>query len=358
MFDHTHYVPVLKGKEGEYLALRELADTVKDGLTPLIEIPSIPYDYANDAPAKTIDEHLAKVTEKIQNCWGVKRPVFVDFDLLLPTEVMSDGRQPLTYVFEGARTVNLHTIPVTGINRTTEYQDAVKTANDTDGFGICIRLESDDLNDPDLNTKVNDLLTMFGELPQNIDMVVDFGAIVAGVSAAILAAANSLIASIPLVRDWRTFTFAASGFPPDLSDLTPRTISLIPRTEWTLWQNLVSRRLLRFPTFGDYAIAHPVVTEVDPRIMKMSAQLRYTSDEHWLVFKARNVKDYGFGQFNDICRALIGRPEYKGAAFSWGDNQIGVCAAPGGPPGNATTWRRIGTNHHLTFVVDQIANLP
>jgi hypothetical protein len=70
---------------------------------------------------------------------------------------MADGRQPLKYVFDNARSLNLHAIPVTGIDRTAAYQDAVKDANDTDRFGICIRLESDDLNDPDLETKIDDL---------------------------------------------------------------------------------------------------------------------------------------------------------------------------------------------------------
>ena len=34
MFDHTHYVPILKGKEGEFSALRELKAETKDLLTP------------------------------------------------------------------------------------------------------------------------------------------------------------------------------------------------------------------------------------------------------------------------------------------------------------------------------------
>lgn len=360
MFDHTHYVPILKGREGEYSALRELTSTVKDGFTPLLEIPSIPYDFANDAPAKTVDDHLEKVAQKIESCWGAGRPLFIDLDLIPPPEVMADGSQPLKYVFDTARALSLHSIPVTGINRTTDYQSAVREAYDTDHFGICIRLESDDLNDPDLETRLDDLLASLGIVAHDADMVVDFGAITESSSGTLLIAANSIIASVPKVHDWRTFTLAASAFPQDLSHLNPRTITALPRTEWTIWQNLAARRsrLIRLPTFSDYAIAHPVATEVDPRLMKMSAQLRYTSDNHWMVYKARNVRDYGFGQFNDICRALIGRPEYKGSGFCWGDNQISVCAAPGGPTGNATTWRRIGTNHHLTFVVDQIASLP
>jgi hypothetical protein len=362
LFDHTHYVPILKGKEGEYSALRELTRTIKDGLTPLIEIPSIPYDFENDVPAKTVDAHLAKVVQKIETCWGADRPVSLDLDWISPSERMADGSHPLKYIFDNARDAALHAIPVTGINRPTAYQDAVKDANDTDHFGLCIRLEPDDLNDwADLQVRLNDLLAFFGLFAHDIDVVVDFESIASPTAASPIAMAmNSVITNLPLVRDWRTLTFAASAFPQDLSNMSPRTITPVSRTEWLIWQSLAVRRarLIRLPTFGDYAISHPIPNEIDPRLMKMSAQLRYTADTEWFVFKARNVRDYGYEQFNDICRALITKPYYKGAAFSWGDNAINLCAVPGANPGNATTWRRIGTNHHLTFVVDQIANVP
>jgi hypothetical protein len=86
--------------------------------------------------------------------------------------------------------------------------------------------------------------------------------------------------------------------------------------------------------------------------------LRYTTDEDWLVFKERNVIRHGFDQFNSICRTLVGRREFKGAGYSAGDTAISACAVPGSSSGNAMTWRRIGTNHHLTLVVDQLASLP
>jgi hypothetical protein len=90
--------------------------------------------------------------------------------------------------------------------------------------------------------------------------------------------------------------------------------------------------------------------------MIMSASIRYTTDSDWLVVKGRNVRQYGFEQYFDLCRALVERPEYYGPAFSWGDEYIGRCAAREVGPGNATTWRKVGTNHHITVVTRAIAN--
>ncbi|MFC1958502.1 hypothetical protein ACFLV6_01080 [Chloroflexota bacterium] len=35
-FGHSHYVPVLKGKLGEFRALAELTGEMKDSITPLL----------------------------------------------------------------------------------------------------------------------------------------------------------------------------------------------------------------------------------------------------------------------------------------------------------------------------------
>lgn len=38
MFDHNHYVPVLRWKQGEQRALQQLTPVVKSSITPLIEL--------------------------------------------------------------------------------------------------------------------------------------------------------------------------------------------------------------------------------------------------------------------------------------------------------------------------------
>ena len=361
MFDHTHYVPILKGKEGEYLALKDLTILAKNGLTPVIEIPSIPYDFDNERPAKTVEKHIEKVVQKIETCWGVDRAMFLDFSLIPPSELMPDGSQPIKFIFDGARQRNLRLIPVTGVDRTDEYQNAVKEANDQDNYGICFRLAGEDFEDMvELGAKVNSLLSLFGVAPSDVDLLVDLESVIGSQSGTLLLAARSVIGTLPLVRDWRTLTLAASAFPQDLQHLPAQTMTPVPRTEWLTWRTLAAsgHKLLRVPTFGDYAIAHPVPNELDPRIIRMSAQLRYTTDEDWLVFKERNVIRHGFDQFNNICRTLVARPEFKGEGYSAGDTAINACAVPGASSGNAMTWRRIGTNHHLTLVVDQLASLP
>jgi hypothetical protein len=82
----------------------------------------------------------------------------------------------------------------------------------------------------------------------------------------------------------------------------------------------------------------------------MSASIRYTTRDAWLILKGRNVRQYGFDQYRELSRELVQRPEYNAAQYSWGDGFIKECADGRSGTGNATTWRKVGTNHHLTLV--------
>jgi hypothetical protein len=357
MFDHHHYVPVLKGKLGEYNALSSLAEDVKAALTPMIEIPPIQWDFENEVPLKSIDAHLEKVVGQLKTSWGTARPIFLDLRLLQPDEKMIGGVHPILALAGEAKEEGVLFVPVTGLRRNSGATQAVAAAAKLQGNGACIRLEGEDFRDIRvLETELSALVDALGTPPEETDLVLDLGAIGEAATTTALAV-TSMISDLPLVARWRTLTVASSSFPENLSGVSAASSLLAPRADWLAWRGVIDRAtsLKRIPTFGDYAIAHPDLSDVDPRIMRMSANLRYTTDENWLLLKGRDVRRHGFDQFYALCKDLVARPEYCGASFSWGDKQISKCATGPLNPGNATTWRKIGTSHHLTFVVRQIA---
>jgi hypothetical protein len=173
----------------------------------------------------------------------------------------------------------------------------------------------------------------------------------------LLAAVPALVAQIPYLAKWRSFVITATSFPESLVGLPPLQVSSVPRIEWQLWEAIIPPvRNLRLPAFGDYGISHVQPSEVDPRIMRPSASIRYTTDEAWLVLKGRNLRDYGYDQFHDVCRFLVGRPEYRGVCFSWGDTYIDDCSGGRVGTGNLSRCRKVGTYHHVQFLVNQLSN--
>ncbi|MDX6699475.1 MAG: hypothetical protein QOE65_2872 [Solirubrobacteraceae bacterium] len=358
MFDAAHYVPVLKGRAGEFAALREADERVRSSLTPLIEIPPVPWDFEAERPAKNTGDHVAGIAEALRGAWGIERRLFLDA-ALLASEDLIEGRHPLAHVVESTRGLGVLVVPVWGLERGTPYLDAVRDAIASDERGACLRLESDDLEEPeDMPERIRGALNAVGLGPSDTDLIVDLGAITAE-QRWTGATARLLLSALPTPQDWRSLTLVASSFPLDLSGFQRETIGSTPRAEWQMWRALHARRhrLDRLPTFGDYAISHPAPREVDPRIIQRSASIRYTVDEDFLIAKGRSVRLHGAEQQHDLAATLAERPEYHGESFSAGDRHIAACARRETGPGNAMTWRRVGTSQHLAYVTSQIANL-
>lgn len=356
LFGENHYVPVLKWKRGEQKALEFLDDPHKKELTPLIEIVPIPYDFVNDCPAKSINDHLVNTGDQIKRSWGEESPAFLDLNWLDDTEVMDNGIHPLTSILEDCRSKNVKIIPVTGSDRGTNYQAAVRLANQIDHLGICIRLEDDDFLD--METVLNGLLEELETEANTIDLIIDFKSILPGENKKNAISALSVIKSIPYVNDWRTLTLCSSSFPESLSSIRSENTGYIERSEWLVWKTLKinKSKLNRMPSFGDYAIANPSYSEIDPRFMQMTANIRYTGDNEYIIFKGRLIKRHGWEQIYELCKQAVNHPQYCGKDFSWGDKHIFECANLECTTGNSETWRRVGTNHHLMFVVEQLAS--
>ena len=74
MFGSCHYVPVLRWKQAERLALSYLDDVDKEGMTPLVELPP---RYFDDVAVQDFDATVVEIAADLTTSWG-RRPVFVD----------------------------------------------------------------------------------------------------------------------------------------------------------------------------------------------------------------------------------------------------------------------------------------
>lgn len=363
MFDYRHYVPILKGKDGELRALACLTSNARRNITPFLDIPRRDLDINTKRPKGPIDAYLKNKAKKIEKFWGTDRKIFVDvYDLSLDLRT-PNGTHFVEYLFSQLRGYNVQAIPVIGLDRSgdTDYLNAVRNTISTDMRGVCIRLLYADMEVPkatysDVRTLIRTLL-----LPKSeVHLLMDFRSISENDLDDAANIATAFLTNLPNTMDWKTITLSSSGFPENLGVVSPRSIETLPRTELGLRNQLVSRRrsIPRFPTFGDYGICHPDILDFDPRVHTPSAAIRYTIEREWLIVKAGSIKRYKMDQFRELSDTLRRRPEYYGLTYSWGDKYINECADYSVGKGNLTTWRQVGTNHHLTLVGNQIANSP
>jgi hypothetical protein len=139
----------------------------------------------------------------------------------------------------------------------------------------------------------------------------------------------------------------------------PIGVRLLKRYEWGFYKALIKSLThdeIR-PAFGDYAIAHPEIANIDMRLVKPAATLRYTTDEGWYIYKGRTARGKGKQQYIKFCGDLIKSKVFLGSKFSDADEYIQRCGRRRVPPGGLTKWRRVGTNHHMEKVVFDVANL-
>ena len=356
-FDHHHYVPCLRWKLGEYQAVLRLGEDSKDALTPLIDVPEIGFDFEERKPKKSVDEHLAPFAKRVDQKWH-DRPFFVDLKLIDGRLRMGDGRHPVSFVLDELRERGCLAVPVFGFDRDSEYQKAVQDAAARDARGICLRVSVEEAA-KGIEPKVNSLLEETSTVMGDLDLVLDLGAPNFIPIEGFTRLVKRIIGRIPQLDQWRTFSIISTSFPASMAEIkeSPKTLQ---RYEWLLYRRLIDdlgAEGLRLPTFGDYGINHPDVVDLDMRFVKPSASIRYTIDDSWFVIKGPNVRDHGFAQYRNHCRELVSSPEFMGPDFSFGDGYIAQCAAGIASTGNLTTWRQVGTNHHLQKVVADVASL-
>ncbi|MDP1798087.1 MAG: beta family protein, partial [Planctomycetaceae bacterium] len=341
---HKHYVPVLKGKRGEFPAIQHI--TNKAGVTPLIE--HVPTQVADFVPSK------------MDSVWPHELPYFIDMvfadDEDSPAEAADT--HPITVAFAAA--ASQHAIPVTGPTRSPAYQEAVRKIVASQRRGYAVRLLVEDFEDDEAMAAWIDAILDFMEVSiGEVDLIVDLDSVAGQPAAVVSRECLTLLSMVPRLSEWRTTTVVGAAFPAGLSPLA-RGWNTLPRNDWLGWNGVISRprTLTRLPTYGDYAISSP---DLPPSgRATILAQLRYTTPDEFLVYKGSNVFAHPrkFHQFYDICALLVARPEFRGANFSFGDGLIAAKAANQGSSGSAETWRTIGVSHHVETVLDQIANLP
>lgn len=335
------YRPFLKAKQGEFGALATLDEAVRRVTIPVME----------PLPDHAVD--IVKFVNPMKKAWPSGLPFVLDFRL-----GAAAGGAAVSNAGEQLLDAGLNVIPAVGTGQDADYLRATADVAKRHKRGAAIRLSLEDIGDLDtLPDSLDALIRQLRRDPAEIDVLIDLYAFTVGQIGAMTTASIAALRSFPRVEEWRSITVVGTSFPENLSSLKPDSLTKVRRAEWEVWQRIAARTIPRKPDFGDYGIAHPELPEVDPRYMTMSANLRYTIDENWLVFKGRGVNKHGYEQFNAFCKKLVQMPEYSGEDFSWGDAAIKAhCRASSGP-GNASVWRQIGTSHHVTFVARDLASL-
>src|SRR5579872_7469577 len=139
----ARYIPILRWKRGEARALEQLDAEAQRSVSPLLEVPNVPWDYVNGLPSTSLEDHLTKATTLLGRSWG-SRVAFADLGLVPAGERMGDGRHPVEYFHDLATANGAAVVPVTGPGRDAAQKTAVRRVCRGELRGACVRCTAED----------------------------------------------------------------------------------------------------------------------------------------------------------------------------------------------------------------------
>lgn len=353
----SSYIPVLKWRQGEYMALSRLAPTVKNHVKPIFQPTPPEYDFEQGAVIKTYTNQLTTMAQRYKKHWGNSN-CYIDTKFLDENADVS-GVTPTEFLFNTLSQEGFKPTPAISLTPSKHFHNTIKRVVKAHKVGVCIKIVLEDGLDGNLNQKIIDLLASLQVQPQDSSIIFELEVPNFEPIKNLAQLLKALTLQIPHLNLWDTFGICASSFPLTMKEIkTP--FDIIPRKEWELYKELrkIFGQKMRTPNFGDYAINHPSYKEgMDMRMTKPYATLRYTISDNWLIYKGKNVRDHGFVQYYGICDLLRKSEHYLGKEYSLADEHIHKCARKEINHGNLSTWRWVGSNHHITKVVQDLSSL-
>jgi hypothetical protein len=348
--DHRHYVPVLKGRAGELDAIARLDPAARAQLTPLFELTDLP-----TTTSATLREELRTVMAGIRRAWDGPGRVFVDLVRLRSALRTAEGHHYVEVATDLARSMALGVVPVTGPHRDVAFTCAVATAVNRSAHGVGIRLQTADIEPAQtLDQRLLTLLDDLGVAPADSHLMIDLEQLPRRSPARAAASATRALEAVRSLASWHSVTVLSSAFPNSITSI--RGEVLLPRNDWRAWRSLITTSSgKRLPAYGDYAVSGPA----HPHSPWGSVpNIRYTAAEHWVV--VRDGTRHRMEEFHHLAMQIRRSEDaaFRGFEHCDGCETIVACSLRHTHPGNATTWRMVGTCHHLTTVLEQLSTLP
>lgn len=339
------YLSVLKFKAGEVAAVRNLRTSVFQKWNPLFELlPDVPTE-----KSKRIPNTPNKIVEALTDSCGTGATLFLSVKYL---RGLGNLREQVEEIFRRIREGGNIPVPVADSASNAEELAAFAGASSKIGGTAAVRLALEDI--PRADALLNAISKRTGLKTSESFLILDLGYIPQDSMAREALVLPALLRRVATLGQWKSLTLTGCGLPETVQS-NDEELAKYPRTEWELFQSVRDEvsRLTKRLDFGDYTITNPNLVELNPKLMKPSPKLVYTTNTDWLVAKGKSKR--GWKQMYALAAKIRDSGKFKGPEFSEGDSQIATCAAGEGTTGNSTTWKQAGTNHHVTLVASQVA---
>ena len=387
--EQIKYIPILKWRKAEIVALSKVKELDKNKIMPIIEfvMPSVSNNKKDPNTKqeirKTDDEmrneiiktfetkKMLEIPNEIEKSRG-KSPTIIDFTLIYGYDTNNLKVKSVKYIIPKCVEMELCIIPLINLNDDTIFIDEVLRQMSANKLtDICIRITSADLsNTEELNGKLKYFMAEKNINESNIHILIDLGYL----DKNMIEKYNDLFDASQLILNidkWKSFIFASGSFPINMNDYkVDEGVGIEKRNDWLFWVKEASKEgLKRKPIFSDYTIRNPFHSD-DLQIRPASATLKYADKEDWKIFRGQKGLN---AQYLAHSNLLVNNTEYFfGKDFSSGDEYIDkqsnylpvymelikkdLNKYKSKNVGGSCEWIGAGISHHLALVLHQLSN--
>ncbi|GAB3490383.1 hypothetical protein GCM10027399_07460 [Curvibacter fontanus] len=344
MATHWKYLPILKWKQGERIALQHLTSAQWDALVPLIELPPIVATPDAAGLRAVLPAYLAKLASELKKTFPEGATFAIDVRYVAPA--YKRQVQLLQVICtQLAKLSERKIIPV--ITQSMLIQQP-QDLGDLKTFPEVVLRIITGFTQADTIDEMVKLLAKEGLTRSRLHLLIDQFSIVNEASAARVALVKPYLDAALAVNVAST-TLAGGAFPINLMGMG-QGVKDLPRVEWQIWKILRKDAKYKMIRYSDYTVSNPApVPDMDPKMVNPSVAIRYAADGFWRLFKAGGFKKGKPNQYKNLCLLLLGDAIYSGAAFSFGDACYDKAANAKLGNGNPSSWRRDATSHHLVL---------
>ncbi|MCL1047012.1 beta family protein [Shewanella electrodiphila] len=356
--DYKPYLPVLKWRQGEYQALMRLKSSVKSSIRPLFVIPPIEFDFETQMPKKTAQAHIEPLVKRLEDKWG-DGIASMDLHVSLHTSTMQSGELVPEYVYRLLKQSKTNIKPVITLHDEPEYIRIIMDYCRAKACGLDIRIKFEELADAENMALLPKLIIENNLNMAGIEIIIDFGSKSEyepferiGTLLAVL------ISKIDSFSSYKSIYLVGTAL--DFSSVPTNSLVTQPRADWKFYRRFYKENFERISNlgFGDFSIEPPeFAPALDMRVIKPAARIIYSTEELWVINKGSAFRDNP-KQMHSMCHDFVCKSGfYVGSSLSEGDLKIHECAYYLCSNGSLTTWKEVGTSHHISFVVHQLASL-
>lgn len=366
------YVPINRAKKGEFDTYKNLPASVKSSIFPIFELPSMSIKMLGNKKYSSVHDPVSLyIQNKSQDIYDAIHDQLIGIDIhsWAPNSTIATGEHILDYYSGCLKQLGCKVIPVVGYDRwgDEEYSTVLKQLSKSNDRFI-IRLDEDAFQDM---LEEEYFLENFENIVSSLNLnskksavILDFGDVSKATSTIVsLDEKISIALSLLNEYDFGFISIAGCSVTSDINGMVSEVNSqgTVIRKELKAWKSVKYFNPNVNLVFGDYGVANPSIGD-DIIAPNANGKIRYTVEDSYFVVRGypKNSKEKG-AQMHELSRRLIASGHYKGAAFSWGDKMISLCAGEGFSEGkktpfkgSSTDWVTIDSTHHMTYVIKEV----